>query len=141
MAQPKNKMRQKWQDVITFVRNLVRDYINGQPSIAPETLLALMNTIKYDDKKAVKVSILADLTIRDFAHRDQAYLFSAGDKEREAVVPVGPLYTDEYLSWRLGTARSNWKRDWADTYNKMIVLLDDMAGQTLNVVASLKSLH
>ncbi|RDL44346.1 hypothetical protein DN730_08050 [Marinomonas piezotolerans] len=138
LAQPKHTVRQRWHDVITMIRKHVREYINAQPSVAPETLLSLMNAVEYDEKKMGKVFVLGDLAIRDFAHRDQAYLFSAGDKEREAVVPVGPLYTDEYLSWRVGTARSNWKRDWASTYQQMISVLNNMAGQALKPISYLK---
>ena len=139
MALSKNKVRQKWQDVITFVRNQVRDYINGQPSITDQTLLSVMEEVGYTPKNIRKASVLADLAIRDFAHRDQAYLFSAGDKEREAVVPVGALYTNEYLAWRMGTARSNWKRDWADTYEQMLTVLGDMAGKALKPIVEVKA--
>lgn len=55
------------------------------------------------------------------------------------MVPVGPLYTDQYLSWRVGTARSNWKRDWASTYEQMITVLGDMAGEALKPIAELKA--
>lgn len=138
MAKPKAKVRQMWQDVITMIRNQVRQFIAIQPSIAPDTAKALVSAVMEDMTKEGKLYILADLAIRDFAHRDQAYLFSAGDKEREAVVQAGPLYTDEYLSWRVCTARSNWKRDWSSAYEQMISVLGSMAGKALKPISDLK---
>lgn len=136
MAQPKNKVRQKWQDVITFVRNQVRDYINSQPVMS--VVLNVLAEAGCDEKKLSKTMVLAGLAIRDFAQRDQAHLFSAGDKEREAVVPVGPLYTNEYLAWRIGGHKQHWKRDWAAIYDRMIDVLGRMAGEALKPIAEIK---
>ncbi|WP_067097907.1 hypothetical protein [Marinomonas atlantica] len=138
MAKPKNKIRQMWQDVITMIRNQVRQFIAIQPSIAPDTAKALVSAVTEDMTKEGRLYILADLAMRDFAHRDQAYLFSAGDKEREAVVPVGPLYTDDYLAWRIGGHKQHWKRDWSDVYERMIDALGDLASQALGPIAALK---
>ena len=112
-----------------MIRNQVREYINVQPYVAPHTVKALVRAVMEDISKEGKLYILADLAVRDFSHRDQAYLFSAGDKEHEAVVPVGPLYTNEYLAWRIGGHKQHWKRDWASTYEQMISVLGKWRGR------------
>lgn len=84
-----------------------------------------------------KHSIIASLAIKSFAHKDQALIFSASE-DREPVKQAKPIYTQEYLSWRIGVAQANRKRDgWQDVFDEMMNICEVRGKYTLMIIKAI----
>lgn len=150
MAMPKDKVRAQWGHIVKHIRNCIRDMqldadVNRDLEIASlrlfnETLNATNKWSVLDSEKSkAQYMTLAKLALKSFAAKDQDYLFTASE-ERKPVVQSKPLYTNEYLSWRVGVAAANWKRDgWQDVFDGMIGVLNQWARESLEKLALIKN--
>ncbi|RNF52977.1 hypothetical protein EBI00_02435 [Marinomonas hwangdonensis] len=144
MAMPKDKVRAQWGHIVKHIRGCIRDMqlatdSDKNLSIGILHLLKVWQT-KTGAEATEKHSVIASLALKSFAHTDQSYLFSASE-EREPVTHTKPLYTQEYLSWRVGVAQSNWKRDgWQDVFEQMTGVLNEWAESALATILNVKGL-
>lgn len=150
MAMPKDKVRAQWGHIVKHIRNCMRDMqldadVNRDLEIASlrlfnETLNATNKWSVLDSEKSkAQYMTLAKLALKSFAAKDQDYLFTASE-ERKPVVQSKPLYTNEYLAWRVGVAAANWKRDgWQDAFEQMTSVLNQWARESLEKLALIKN--
>ena len=145
MAMPKDKVRAQWGHIVKHIRGCIRDMqLDAEPSkdldIAAMRLFneTLNATDKWDvldsEKLKTQYMTLAKLGIKSFAHKDKAFMFSASE-DKEPITHTKPLYTQEYLAWRIGVASANWKRDgWQLVFNQIMVVSEEWAKEGLEVI-------
>lgn len=149
LAITKDKVKAQWSHVIKHIRNCIRDMqldadVNHDLDIASLRLFneTLNATDKWDvldsEKSKSQYMTLAKLAIKSFAAKDQDYLFTSSES-KESVSHKKPLYTQEYLSWRIGVQSANWKRDgWDDTLDQVIDILNGWASISLQKLLQIK---
>jgi hypothetical protein len=139
MAMSKEKVQAQWGHIIKHIRCCIRDMhlatdTDKNLSIGILHLLKEWQT-QTGAEATEKHSVIASLALKSFAHQDQAYLFSASE-ERKPVKQSKPLYTQEYLSWRVGVAQANWRRDgWQDALDQMTTVLNQWARESLETIS------
>ncbi len=143
MAMPKDKVRAQWGHIVKHIRGCIRDMqlVTDSDKNLSIATLHLLNEWQVNTgiEATEKHSVIASLALKSFAHTDQSYLFSASE-EREPVKQAKPLYTNEYLSWRVGVAAANWKRDsWQDAFDQMTKILNEWARESLKKMALIKN--
>ena len=150
MAMPKDKVRAQWGHIVKHIRGCIRDMqldadVNRDLEIASlrlfnETLNATNKWSVLDSEKSkAQYMTLAKLAIKLFAHKDQSYLFSASE-DKEPMTHPKPLYTQDYLAWRVGVQSSNWKRcKWDYLLDSMLFVLDKWARESLEKLALIKN--
>lgn len=169
MAMPKDKVRAQWGHIVKHIRGCIRDMLIYQSEVPPQLIIKLVSDSRPDNykkyleelpnEKAQKIILMksrspgvstqiakqlqhymiADLALKSFAHQDQSYLFTASEG-KEPVKQSKPLYTNEYLSWRVGVAQANWKRDgWQDAFDQMTGVLNQWARESLEKLALIKN--
>lgn len=142
MAIPKDKVRAQWGHIVKHIRGCIRDMQLATDSDT-NLSIAILHLVKEWQTKigaeaTEKHSTIAALALKSFAHQDQALMFSASE-EREPVTYSKPLYTQEYLSWRIGVAQANWKRDgWQDLFDQMQSICESWARVALDSAVKIK---
>ncbi len=110
MTMPKNKMKAQWSHMVKHIHNCIREIqLEAEPDQNFEIVVAhLLKEWKTNtgSEMTAKHSRVAALAMKSFAHKDQVYTFSASE-DKEPVTYRKPLYTQEYLSWRIGVAQAN----------------------------------
>lgn len=134
MAMPKDKVRAQWGHIVKHIRGCIRDMLIYQSEVPGQLSMKLANS------EHIKLVQVADLAIKSFAHKDQAYMFLASE-DKEPITHTKLLYTQEYLAWRIGVASANWKRDgWQDVFDQMTDALNSWARESLEPIVKIKLL-